>query len=285
MPEPATQEIKTVAIIGVGLIGGSFGLAIQQAGFRGRVFGVSPPPVIHQAIARGAISAGITIEEACDQADLLYLADRVDGIIDVLDLIGPAASRTALITDVGSTKRAIVEKALQAVRSATFVGGHPLAGKEVRGVENADGNLFRGRPYVLTGASRESSVVLAFHRLLEGIGAEIIHMSPEEHDEAVAFTSHLPQLLSTALAQTIAEQNPSAFHNVVGPGLLDMTRLALSSPALWTSILRTNNDHVVRAIDVFISRLTSLRHHLTSEMLVDQFASAAKLAEDIRSKN
>src|SRR3954452_13180757 len=227
MPEGTDRQIKTVAVIGVGLIGGSFALAIRKFGFAGEILGVSSPPVLEKAIELGAITRGVSLQEACQRADLLYLADRVDGIIEVLRAIGPFARPGALITDAGSTKRAIMEAAREAVQSATFVGGHPIAGKELRGVENAEPDLFCGRPYVLTEPLRDSPMVAVFEDLLRNLEVEIVRMSPEEHDNAVAFTSHLPQLLSTALAKTLGTQGSEAFHNVVGPGLLDMTRLAL----------------------------------------------------------
>jgi prephenate dehydrogenase len=285
MPEEATgQHIRTVAVIGVGLIGGSFALAIRKRGFTGEILGVSSLSVIDKAIERGAISRGVSLQTACERADLLYLADAVDGIIEVLHTIGPSARPGSLITDVGSTKRAIVDAAREAVRSATFVGGHPMAGKELRGVENADPDLFCGRPYILTGPLRESSIVSEFEALLRNLDVQIVRMTPEEHDTAVAFTSHLPQLVSTALAKALAEQGFEAFHNVVGPGLLDMTRLALSAPDLWSSILRTNRDPVTRALDAFISSLNSLRGKLGSDALASEFIEAAALARQIRTK-
>jgi len=285
MPEATGEKIQTVAIVGVGLIGGSFALAIQSAGFRGEILGVSSPGAIEAAIERGAISRGVSLRAACEEADLLYLADKVDAIINVLRSVGPLARPGTLITDAGSTKRAIVQAAKEAVLSATFIGGHPMAGKELRGVQNAEAGLFAGRPYVLTEPSRPSPLLAEFEDLLGKLDVQIVRMSPEEHDTAVAFTSHLPQLISTALAKTIAEQGSSAFHNVVGPGLLDMTRLALSAPDLWTSILRTNSESVASALDLFISTLNSLRGQLTSDEMTGEFLEAAAFARQLRNKS
>ncbi len=284
MPEAADQQIRTVAVIGVGLIGGSFALAIRKRGFQGDIVGVSSPSVIGKAIECGAISRGVSLQTACEESDLLYLADRVDGIIETLRTIGPLARPGTLITDAGSTKRAIVQAARDALTSAAFIGGHPMAGKELRGVENADPELFCGRPYVLTDPTRKSPFSSHFEQLLQSLEVQIVRMSPEEHDTAIAFTSHLPQLLSTALAKTLADQRSADLQKVVGPGLLDMTRLALSSPDLWTSILGTNYDSVSDALDAFISSLNSLRNQLTSDMLAQQFLKAAELARDIRNR-
>ncbi|MFL6414899.1 MAG: prephenate dehydrogenase [Bryobacteraceae bacterium] len=282
MPNAADQQIKTVAIIGVGLIGGSFGLAIRKQGFTGEIIGVSSPAVIQKATECGVISRGVSLENACREADLLYLADKVDGIIRTLHTIGPLVRSDCMVTDAGSTKGAIVKAARLSLNSATFLGGHPMAGKELRGVENADPELFRGRPYVLTGTLRESPLVAEFEQLLQKLEVQIVRMSPEEHDTAVAFTSHLPQLLSTALAKTLAEQNTDALRNVAGPGLLDMTRLALSSPDLWSSILRTNSEPVTRALEAFISTLNFIQSRLTDDSIEKDFVEAAALARRIR---
>jgi len=127
--------------------------------------------------------------------------------------------------------------------------------------------------------------VAQFEGLLRGLDVRIVRMTPEEHDTAVAFTSHLPQLLSTALAKTLAGQSSETFHNVVGSGVLDMTRLALSAPDLWTSILRTNAVPVLLALDAFMSALNSLRSHLSSDQLQEDFVCGAELAQKIRSTN
>lgn len=274
--------MNTVAIVGVGLIGGSFGLAIRKAGFTGEILGVSPPWIVDQAVKLGAVSRAATLDEVCQKADLIYLADRVDSIIDLLEMIGPTLRPGCLVTDVGSTKASIVDKASACLRSAAFLGGHPLAGKEVRGVENSDADLFRGRPYVLTGIINQSAVEPSFRRLLADIGARIVEMTPAEHDASVAFTSHLPQLLSTALASTLAHENQAAFQSVFGPGLVDMTRLAKSTPDLWVSILATNQDQVTRAIDIFIQNLVFLRDNLNSDGFAKYFEEAGLYAKRFR---
>jgi prephenate dehydrogenase len=274
--------MQTVAIFGVGLIGGSFGLALREAGFDGEILGVSSSAATAAASKRGIISSAATLDEAVHRADLIYLAQPVDGILKTLEQIAPAVRRDCLISDAGSTKVQIVAKAAGLLPLDQFLGGHPLAGKEQRGVEAADGGLFRGRPYVLTPSSPETSRSERFRAWLRRIGAEPIDMSPEEHDRTVALTSHLPQLLSTALAQTLAKQDNKRLEAVFGQGLLDMTRLALSAPELWSSILLTNQEAINSAIDMFLESLLEVRNSIGTRDLPRFFRSAGRFSAKIR---
>jgi prephenate dehydrogenase len=274
--------MKTVAIVGAGLIGGSFALAIRKAGFSGEIIGVSSPPAIAAALARGAISSSASLEEAAKRADLIYLAQPVDRILETLAKLGPLATPGCFVTDAGSTKSTIVRQAIASLRPGAFLGGHPLAGKEQRGAAAADADLFRDRPYVLTPLGPETPAATEFRSWLSRLGAKIIDMSPGEHDRTVALTSHLPQLVSTALASTLARQTNHHLDRVFGPGLVDMTRLALSPPDLWLSILATNQPAVVAALDSFITSLTTIRQELETGKLIDSFTSAAAFAAKLR---
>lgn len=186
--------MQTVAIVGVGLIGASFGLAIRKAGFSGSILGVSSPAAINAGMLCGAITSGVTLQQAAERADLIYLAQPVDRILETLVSLGPLIGRDTLVTDAGSTKAAIVQQAEQHLKLARFIGGHPMAGKETRGAQSADADLFRDRPYVLT----SNKVPDELTHLLQSIGANILEMTAEDHDATVALTSHLPQLISTA---------------------------------------------------------------------------------------
>jgi prephenate dehydrogenase len=186
-----------------------------------------------------------------------------------------------LVTDAGSTKAAIVRKAQGSFRHGTFLGGHPMAGKERSGVEWADPELFRNRPYVLTPLDAASDTS-EFRRWLLKIGAHIVEMSPAEHDSVVAFTSHLPQLVSTALAATVAARDSDRVSQVFGSALTDMTRLALSSPDLWLSILTTNKAEVTFAVNAFISVLSDIRDALDTDALRNFFDIGGSFASTIR---
>ena len=279
--------MKRVAIVGVGLIGTSFALALRATGFTGEIIGVSSPRSIQAGVTAGAISRGVPLEEAAEYADLLYLSQPIEQILITLVKLGPIAPAGCLITDAGSTKGVITQTARQYVRYATFLGGHPMAGKEQRGAEVADANLFRQRPYILTPpeAVAEAMDTTEFRLLLERIGAIVLDLDAESHDRTVALTSHLPQLLSTALASTLANQQDGNVSRVFGSGLVDMTRLALSSPDIWMGILSTNRVAISEAISDFTEVLEQLQLHLNDQSLVDQFTYAANFARHIRKLN
>lgn len=275
--------LRRIAIIGPGLIGGSFGLALRQAGFDGELVGVGEQPYIDQAVRVGAIDRISTLEDAAYQADLCYLSGTVDSILDDLPSLSALVPASCLVTDAGSTKRTITEKANRYFQPGQFLGGHPMAGKEKRGAEHAEAELFRDRPYILT-SRPETTHGEAFIYWLHHIGARVVEMSPEQHDTAVAFASHLPQLASTALALTLREQTDLPISDVGGSGLFDMTRLAQSSPELWLSILNTNRDEVVSAIDEYIRTLNQLRESLIDSNLPYMFELANTYAYFLRNK-
>ncbi|MCU1292418.1 MAG: prephenate dehydrogenase [Bryobacterales bacterium] len=275
--------MKRIAIAGVGLIGASFALALRQAGFRGELVGISSPRSIETGIKVGAISRGVALEEAAATADLIYLSQPIEAIVRTLSVLGPIARKDCLITDAGSTKTTIVETANRYVRMAQFLGGHPMAGKESRGAETADPDLFAGRPYVLTPTASAGDTG-EFRQWLERIGARVIEMKPREHDETVAFTSHLPQLLSTALAATLANKEDGHISEVFGPGLIDMTRLALSAPEVWMSVLRTNRPAVNEALSAYAAMLAELQNKLNDDNLEQVFSVASTFSRQLRKK-
>jgi len=276
--------MQTVAIVGVGLIGGSFGLALKKAGVGGTILGVSAPSTIEAALKRGAIDEGLPLAEAAARADLIYLAQPIGRILDTLRKIDDFVRPGTLITDAGSTKGAIVAAARLHLRRAMFLGGHPMAGKEKRGVAEADADLFRGRTYVLTpedSKTLEAPAIDEFLKWIRAIGALPVMLNAVEHDRIVSFTSHLPQLVATALAATVAE-NAGDNLSVAGPGLRDSTRLALSSFELWRDILATNSGPIKEALTAYISKLEHLRDNLRTREIEGEFEIAAALAATLR---
>jgi len=256
--------VKTVAIVGVGLIGGSFALALRKSGFQGKIIGVSSPATVEKALALGVIDQSMVLPEAARAADLVYLSQPISKILATLDIL----ETDALVTDAGSTKAVICEHGRRLKR---FVGGHPMAGKESRGVEHADADLFRGRPYVLT--SREPQL----EGWIERFGSRLVLLEPAEHDRQVAFVSHLPQLLSTTLAAVLAGKE-----QVAGPAAADLTRLALSPYDIWRDIFATNAEPIDAALGAFIARLEEVRAHLRSSELEALFSQAAASARVLR---
>lgn len=258
--------VKTVAIVGVGLIGGSFALALRKAGFQGKIIGVSSAATVQKALTRAVIDEALPLPEAARAADLVYLSQPISRILTTLDEL----ETDALVTDAGSTKMVICDHARKLKR---FVGGHPMAGKESRGVEHADADLFRGRPYVLT--AREPQL----ETWIERFGARLVLLEPAEHDRQVGFVSHLPQLLSTTLASVLAGKE-----QVAGPAAAELTRLALSPYDIWRDIFATNADPIDAALSAFIARLEELRLHLRGSEMQRIFSEAAASARALRGK-
>jgi prephenate dehydrogenase len=278
--------MNTVAIVGTGLIGGSFGLALREAGFRGAILGVSSEGAIAEAVVAGAIDRGMPLAEAVPQADLVFLSQTIGRILDSVRRLDPLVRPGALVTDAGSTKCEIVDTASQHLSRCQFLGGHPMAGKEKRGAASAGGDLFRGRPWVLTPdepAELETPAAREFRGWLNRIGARTLVMDADEHDRIVSLTSHLPQLASTALAAALEERLGVAGRPVAaGPGLMDATRLALSSYDLWRDILATNPGHIDRALEIYIQELEHIRENLRTRQLQEEFHRAATFAGRLR---
>jgi prephenate dehydrogenase len=260
--------METVAIFGVGLIGGSFALALRKAGFTGRIIGVSSDQTIRAALDRNVIDEALPAREAAGQADLVYLAQPIHKIADCLEELDAWVQPGALITDAGSTKKLIVQTASQKIMHSRFLGGHPMAGRERRGVEAAEADLFQGRPYVLTPRSPEDldhRTAREFLDWIPRIGSFPIILSAEEHDQTVAFTSHLPQLASTALA-ALLEARPEAQTRVYGPALVDSTRLALSSFDIWGDIFDTNREAIRLSLESYIAKLVEFQTALNGPL-------------------
>lgn len=251
--------MKKVAIVGVGLIGGSFALALRKTGFSGEIAGVSSDSTLSVARSLGVVDHGSPSLEAVHDADLVFLSQPISGIIRTLGELPRYLKPGALVTDAGSTKGAICAAAAAIPR---FVGGHPMAGKEVSGVENSDADLFRGRRWLLT--SHEADL----EDLIRTIGAQPVVVSPEEHDWIAARVSHVPQLVSNALRSTTADV--SGFG---GPGLESMTRLSRSPYSVWQDILESNRVEIAKALDEFVFRISSIRQGLeeNSDRVAESF--------------
>ncbi|HXE76007.1 MAG TPA: prephenate dehydrogenase/arogenate dehydrogenase family protein [Candidatus Xenobia bacterium] len=274
------MPFNRTAILGCGLIGGSFALGLKKRGLGGQIIGCDRDEVLEKAKARGAIDAGTSeLSEAVATAELVYLAAPVVTILDLLPQVAKAAQQGALVTDAGSTKVRICRLAKEVLPgSLTFIGGHPMAGKEASGIENADPDLFVGSKWVLIRDDRRGSADAEkeFAELVEKLGAEPIFLDAETHDWAAALVSHLPQLLSTALASTTWDETdedglPLA---LAGPGFRDLTRLAASPYELWRDVCLTNGDNIARALERLEQRLAHIRTRLRSRELAEEFEKA-----------
>ncbi len=277
------REFGQIGIWGVGLIGGSLGLAIKRALPHVRILGIGRDPGrLTFARRMGAIDA-YELEGGCGMRDceLVVLATPVDTILRILKSMGGGGlSAGTVITDAGSTKRTICHLAWSSLpASMEFVGGHPVAGREVTGVENSLPDLFVGAPYVLCPQPGKSCENLDRLRSLVGcLGAHPVTMTAEEHDQAIAMVSHLPQLLSTALANVTDGKGAE----ISGSGLRDMLRLAGSSYSVWKGILDTNSDNVDAVLQEFIAHLEKVRRELKGGDLSAEFDQAVQAYQRAR---
>ncbi|HYL09472.1 MAG TPA: prephenate dehydrogenase [Candidatus Acidoferrales bacterium] len=289
MSEPL-PSFRRAAILGTGLIGGSFGHALQQTVPGIRIAGWDKESVLREAQARGAVHeifAG-SLAAAVSGADLVYISLPISATSDVLPEVARHAAPGALVTDACSTKARICRRAAECFRSgAAFLGGHPMAGKEVSGIAHADAGIFRGARYALMGSEDENGRdprAAAFAALLKTMGAEPVWLDAETHDWAVAIVSHLPQLLSVALAGVVQEETDETGLPVslAGPGLRDLLRLAGSPYAMWRDVALTNAENISRALDRLARAIEDLRARLTSRELESEFDAANELYKMLR---
>lgn len=256
------QQFETVAIVGVGLIGGSIGLALRRRGLAGRVIGVGRREATLRVARRsGAIDRGTTdLQRGVREAQLTVVCTPVAAIAASCREVAAACPAGALITDAGSTKASIVaalEGGLE--RGVRFVGSHPLAGSEQRGPEAARADLFEGRTVIMTPTrSTRPADYATIRRFWESLGAGVVRMAPEMHDRVVAATSHVPHLAAAAVALSV----PSGQQALSAGGLRDTTRVAAGDPTLWRQILMDNRQAVLAALRPLEEALTALHEAL-----------------------
>ncbi|HEY7680322.1 MAG TPA: prephenate dehydrogenase [Terriglobia bacterium] len=289
MSENNVGNIRQITICGVGLIGGSLGLALKKAGFTGRIVGHGRPATLEKAQRRGAIDEGApNLAEAVAKADVVYLSTPILTILELMEKLPALVQPQALVTDAGSTKSVICEKgAALFTGNPGFIGGHPMAGKESFGVDNADPDLFQGARYALTPYSRhhlDPPLARAFVGWLDRIGARVMILDADVHDEIVTWTSHLPQMVSTALAVAVMENVQYAEDlELSAGGLRDASRLADSSYRVWRDICLTNAENLERALTTFVQTLEHVRDHLRSRELEHLFEQSNELRRRLKS--
>jgi prephenate dehydrogenase len=289
----AEPSFRRAVILGTGLIGGSFGLALRKFAPGIRVAGWNRGERAREAQARGAVQEAFSgaLAPALADADLVYLALPVGAILDHLPEIMRLAPPGALVTDAGSTKLRISHLTSELAGQTSGPGplmlpAHPLAGKEVAGIANADADLFQRTAYALAGDRRlrEEPRVRSFVSLVERIGARPLWIGPEEHDQAVAMASHLPQVVAVALASFLYDRldEEGLPITLAGPGLRDSLRLAGSPYAVWRDILLTNRENIAAALELLSCRLEDLRERLASRAIEADFDAANELYKLLR---
>ena len=261
----STEEppFRTIAIIGLGLIGGSIALAVRERWPSVRIVGIDRHPVVAHALGGGAIDRGGGDTSAIGETELVILAAPVRENVALLANVSQRLPATTVITDVGGTKRHIVETARLLAMAASFVGGHPIGGAERGGFGFARPDLFKGRPWIFTpGGPTAADALQRLFALVTGVGARPATMDAAEHDRLMAFLSHLPQLVASALMDVIGQSAGADGLAMAGRGLVDTTRLASSPPDTWRDVCATNADFIATALDALIARLMELRGDL-----------------------
>ena len=274
---------QNVTIVGAGLLGCSLGLALRAAGFGGRIIGVARrQATLDTARARGGIDHGTRdLAEACDGADLVVLATPVGTVLTQIDELAALDVHNAVVTDVGSTKRSIVERA--AGRLGRFVGSHPMAGGEMTGPEAARADLYTGKPCIITPTdTTDGEALAAVEQLWTTLGMRLRRMAPAEHDKTVAVISHWPHVVSVLLMEAAASAEAL---DVASTGLADMTRLAGGDVTMWSDILLDNAEAVCEAIEEFSLASSALMKVLRAgsrEELQTLLADARRTRQDWR---
>ena len=280
------MSIRQITIIGTGLIGGSFALALRKRRFAGLIVGCDRESALKRAKMRGVIEKGFSEPaDAVRGSQLVVLATPVLAIVDLIGRLGPALPASTLLTDVGSTKAAVAEQALRVFgknAGKRFLAGHPMAGKENSGVDYADADLFRNAVWFLTplpGQSLQEGLFAEFAGWIDQIGARIAMLPPQDHDRLCAWISHLPQMISTALAaELVAEFGEDApLLSAGGRALREMTRISASPYSMWRDIAISNKKNLEDALFKMEQRLAHIRENLATRALAQEFEQAHSL--------
>ena len=262
---------EQLGLIGCGLMGGSFALAMKQAGLVKRIVGYSKSP---STTSRARQLGVIDVEApsallAVAGADIVMVAVPVSATESTLKAIKHLVTSNTLVMDVGSTKADVVQAARRALRDqiGSFVPAHPITGREVAGVEHADANLYSGRQVILTPIERTLTVQLQKAQdLWTALGCRVSSMSPESHDRAFAAVSHLPHVLAFSLINSImGQEQADNFLSLAGPGFRDFSRIAASDPKVWRDILRANREELLTQSGLFQKSLQQLEQAMRSD--------------------
>lgn len=262
------DQIQNITIFGVGLIGGSLGLALKKNGFYGKITGLGRRmSTLEIALERKAVDQ-ITIDPSngLESAELVVIATPVDLISDSVQKLSAFVPEGCIFTDVGSIKSSIVKESEKKLpENFYFVGAHPMAGSEKRGVKASDSGLFEGATCILT--PTEFTNRYAFNvvkELWKTVGANVKTMSPDIHDYLIAAASHMPHVIACVLAQTVGEVENKDYKALefTGTGFRDTTRIAAGSPDIWEPILSDNNQSLVKMIDEFVHNLNVFKQSL-----------------------
>jgi prephenate dehydrogenase len=283
------MPIRQITIIGTGLIGGSFGLALKKRGFKGRIIGCDRAPVLKRARELGAIDeCHADPATALRGSQVVLLAVPVGAIIELIGQLGPILPPKTLLADVGSTKAEVLARATATFGKHTgrrFLAGHPMAGKEQAGVEASDPDLFQGAVWFVTPAPNQdvfAGLSGEFLGWVEKIGAGVASMNADAHDQLCSWISHLPQFISTALAATLVDEygEDAPLLETGGRALREMTRISGSPYSMWRDVALTNKKNIRHALLKLEQRLAHIRENLDTKELALEFERAHHLRKN-----
>jgi prephenate dehydrogenase len=284
----ANHRFRCVAISGVGLLGGSLGLALCQMDLADQVVGIGRSAArLDQAVEAGALDSwSLDLEEVCAEADLIVLCGPVSVILDQIPKAIACAQPGAVITDIGSTKRSIVERATRCAREGVhFVGSHPMAGSEKSGAQYAEADLYKDATCIVTPAlTTDESALNLVHYLWRSVGMDVVDILPNRHDRLVALISHLPHVAASVVSNLVQEMGGNQvdqLRRIAANGFRDTTRVAMGGVEMWTDILTDNSEAVIEVIDGALTQLYQLRGDLLSRN-TDGIAAFLKSAADLR---
>ena len=259
----------TVTIVGVGLIGGSFGLALKDRGLARRVIGVgNSPGSIRKALELGLVDEFLPLEAAVKQSDLIYVAIPVDVTVPVMGRIMDLVTDKQIVTDAGSTKLTLCESLAGHPMRSRFVAMHPMWGTEYSGPEAAVRDAFRGRSCVICEKEKSApDAVEVMEKLYTDLGMHIVYMDANSHDMHAAYISHISHITSFALANTVLEKEKedSAIFELAGGGFESTVRLAKSNPSMWLPIFMQNKEHVLDVLNEHIAQLRKFKSCLEKD--------------------
>ena len=280
------MAIRQITIIGTGLIGGSLALALRKKKFAGRIVGCDREGTLERARMRGAIDEGtVNPGDAVHGSQLVVLAAPVLAICDLIERLGPTLPAKTLLTDVGSTKAAVVDRAIKVFGKSAgkrFLAGHPMAGKELSGVDFADADLFQNAVWFFSPLPEQNlneGLFAEFSGWIDAIGARIAMLPAVDHDRLCAWISHVPQMISTALAAALVDEfgAEAPLLPAGGRALQEMTRISASPYSMWRDVAISNQKNLADALWKVEQRLAHIRENLATRELAVEFEQAHQL--------
>lgn len=275
------MQISKVSILGLGLIGGSIAKALKSSAQKPEISAFDKKKdVLRRSLREGVINSVLGSIEDAVNSDLIILSMPADKSLDAFRTLLPLLTRSNIISDVCGVKNIFEETRNSIDSKGHYIGGHPMVGKERAGYENSEAGLFKNSTYIISSFAENCSRIRDFLDFVSLLGASAVFLKPDKHDKIVAGLSHMPQLMSVALMNSVGDKGNNNFLHLAGPGFHDMTRLSSSPFTSWKSILRYNREEIITAIEKLHYNLTKIEHYLECE----DFESIEKMFSESKNR-